>query len=522
MTSTITKIRLINFRRFSDYTVTPNERINILVGDNEVGKSSILEAIDLVASGNMRRVESIGLDRLINIEAVKEFNSGRRTFENLPVLRIELYLSGDSFDFTMCGKNNTAGIECDGIRLVCEPNPDYRAEIASVLSTELSYFPYDYYSIRFSTFADEGYTGYKKKIRSILIDSSAMNSEYATTDFVRRMYMRYTEQDVKERANHKSSYRQMRTNFQTDSLKTLNEQVPVDKHYTFGLKSGSAAEFESDLMIYEDEIGIDSKGTGKQIFIKTDFALEHSGENVDVILVEEPENHLSPVNLRKLIQRISDTQSGQLFITTHNSLISTRLELKNLLIMHINGTDKPIMLKDLSDNTAKYFMKAPPASIIEFALAKKAILVEGPSEYMLMEKFYEECTECSPESDGTHIIDVRGLSFKRYLDIAKLTGCKVAVMTDNDKDYQKHCVDKYKDYASDTNIAIFFETDNTKRTFEIVLYGDNSALCDTLFDSPASDYMLNNKTEAAYALLSQENQIVVPNYIKRGIEWIRE
>lgn len=104
MAPIITKIRLINFRRFSDYTVTPNERINILVGDNEVGKSSILEAIDLVAGGNVRRVESIGLDRLINIEAVKKFNSGMRTFENLPVLRIELYLSGDNFDFTMCGK----------------------------------------------------------------------------------------------------------------------------------------------------------------------------------------------------------------------------------------------------------------------------------------------------------------------------------------------------------------------------------------------------------------------------------
>lgn len=38
MASIITKIRLINFRRFRDYTVTPNERINILVGDNEVGK----------------------------------------------------------------------------------------------------------------------------------------------------------------------------------------------------------------------------------------------------------------------------------------------------------------------------------------------------------------------------------------------------------------------------------------------------------------------------------------------------
>ena len=101
MASIITKIRLINFRRFRDYTVTPNEKINILVGDNEVGKSSILEAIDLVASGNLRRVESIGLDRLINIEAVKEFNLGRRTFDNLPILRVELYLSGDNYSYDL-------------------------------------------------------------------------------------------------------------------------------------------------------------------------------------------------------------------------------------------------------------------------------------------------------------------------------------------------------------------------------------------------------------------------------------
>lgn len=523
MSSIITKIKLFNYRRFENYTVIPNERVNILVGDNEVGKSSIVEAIDLVSSGNVRRVESIGLERLINIDAVKQFNLGQRTFEKLPVLKVELYLSGENFDFTMCGKNNTDKKDCNGIRLVCEPNPDYRTEIANVLSSESSYFPYDYYMIRFSTFADEGYTGYKKKIRSILIDSSAMNSEYATSDFVRRMYMRYTEQNVKERANHKNSYRQMRKNFQTDSLKNLNERLPTEKHYAFGLKSGFIMGLESELMLYENEIGIDSKGTGKQSFIKTDFALERSGDNVDVILIEEPENHLSPVNLRKLIQRISDTQSGQLFITTHNSLISTRLELNNLLIMHINNTDKPIMLKDLNEETAKYFMKCPPANIIEFALAKKSILVEGPSEYMLMKKFYETCAEgCSPESEDVHIIDVRGLSFKRYIDIANLTGCKVAVITDNDSDHNKHCIEKYRDYVSKDNVNIFFDADDKKYTFEVVLYNDNSELCDEKFDSSALEYMLKNKTEAAYTLLSKEDPIVVPNYIKRGIEWIRK
>ena len=521
MAAIIKKIRLINYKRFRDYVIEPNDRINILVGDNEVGKSSVLEAINLVAGGNVHRAEGIGLDRLINIDAVKEFEAGTRTFENLPVMRIELYLSGN-FDHTMNGKNNTDGTAQDGIRLVCAPNPDYRTEITAALSAHEDYFPYDYYSVRFSTFADEGYTGYKKKISCVMIDSSNMSTEHATTDFVRRMYMQYTESDVKERALHKSQYRLMRNGFQSESLKTLNERVPADKNYTFGLKGGNSKALESDLMIFEGGIGIDSKGTGRQIFVKTDFALERSGDNIDVILIEEPENHLSHVNLRKLVQRVAETQNGQLFITTHNSLISTRLELKNLLIMHVNGEEKPVTLKDLSDDTAKYFMKAPPANIVEYALSRKTILVEGPSEYMLLDKFYNNVTGHAPEEDDVHIIDILGLSFKRYLEIATQTKSKVAVITDNDGDYQKHCVDKYADYVDDSNISVFYHADNTQRTFEVVLYANNVSLCDSVFRNDAQQYMLKNKTDAAFALLSQEQPITVPDYIKRAINWIRE
>ena len=236
MAVTIRKIRLINFKRFKNYTIEPNDRINILTGDNESGKSSVLEAVDLVAGGNVRRVEAIGLDRLINIDAVKAFQLGIRSFDNLPVLRIELYLTG-VFDHTMNGNNNSERIVCDGIRLVCAPNPDYRTEITAALSAYADYFPYDYYSVRFSTFADEGYTGYKRKLRCAMIDSSNMNSEYATNDFVRRMYMQYTESDIKERALHKSQYRQMRNSFCSESLRALNERVPADRNYSFGLET---------------------------------------------------------------------------------------------------------------------------------------------------------------------------------------------------------------------------------------------------------------------------------------------
>ena len=192
MGATIEKIVLQNFRRFQSYIVLPNPDLNVLIGDNEAGKSSVLEAIDLVASGNVRRVEAIGIDKLLNAEAVMKFGEGERTIDNLPIMRIELFLDGQ-FDHTMNGKNNTERRICDGIRLVCEPNVDYSAEIKDALEANKDYFPYDYYSIRFSTFADEAYTGYKKKLRSIKVDSAKANTEFATNDYVRRMYRQYTE-----------------------------------------------------------------------------------------------------------------------------------------------------------------------------------------------------------------------------------------------------------------------------------------------------------------------------------------
>ena len=517
----ITKIHLINYKRFRNYTIEPNDKINILVGDNEVGKTSILEAIELVSSGNIKKVENIGIDKLLNVDAIEEFNLGTRVFDYLPKIIVELYLEGN-FDYTMNGKNNTENRICDGIRLVCEPNQDYQNEIKDILCSCDDYFPFDYYSIRFSTFADEAYTGYKKKINTALIDSSNMNSEYVTNEFIKKMYNHYTDIDIKERATHKSKYRLMRDKFSSNAFNLLNNRVPADKNYSFGLKKGSYLNLENDLMIYEDKVSIDNKGTGKQIFIKTDFALKRFGENIDIVLIEEPENHLSHVNLRKLIQLISSTQSGQLFISTHSSLISTRLELNNLLIMSIKDNFKPVMLHDLKDETSKYFKKVPPANIIEYSLSDKTILVEGPSEFMLLEKFYEIVNGNKPEKDNVHILDIRGLSFKRYLEIAKITGNKVAVITDNDGNYQKNCIDKYIDFNSSNNIKVFFDDDNNKTTFEKVFYYDNKELCEDYFKGNTLEYMLNNKTEAAYKILIESNKIFVPKYIMRAIEWIKE
>ncbi len=519
MVSSIKKIKLTNYKRFRQFEFVPNERTNVIVGDNEAGKSTILEAIDLVISANIRKVESVGIDRIINTDSIDEFLKGSKTYDDLPVVRIELFLNGN-FGFELEGKNNSDEVMAYGIRMVCAPNPEFEHEIMNSIKADPTFFPYDYYTVRFSTFADEGYSGYKKKIRSIFIDSSNMNSDYATNDFVKRMYAHYTENNVKERVVHKSKFRQIKNKFEIENLAELNKRVPEGEEYSFKFRGNDSSSFSDELMIYEKSVPLDSKGTGAQIFVKVDFVLSHSGENVEVILIEEPENHLSHVKLRALIEKISASNNGQLFITTHNSLISTRLELNNVFILQGNEINKPLALSDLKEETAKYFMKTPPAGIIEFALSDRIILVEGPAEYMLFDKFYKKINEHKMEEDDVQVMDVRGLSFKRFLEIASITGAKVAVVTDNDEDYQKNCIDKYKEFADKDNIQIFYETDNKKRTFEIVLEEINKRLCRELFGDSAVDYMLNNKTEAAYKLMS-ENNIVVPDYIERAIKWIK-
>ncbi len=38
----IKKIILINYKRFENFTIIPKDKVNIIVGNNEVGKTSIL------------------------------------------------------------------------------------------------------------------------------------------------------------------------------------------------------------------------------------------------------------------------------------------------------------------------------------------------------------------------------------------------------------------------------------------------------------------------------------------------
>ena len=291
--------------------------------------------------------------------------------------------------------------------------------------------------------------------------------------------------------------------------------------------TSSKSGLEADLTITEEEISIENRGKGRQCIIKTEFALQRKNakNDLDILLLEEPENHLSHTNMKKLVQRISESTSRQLFVATHSAFICSRLDLRQAIMLG-GSVQTTALLRSLPEETARFFMKAPDNGILEFILSRKVILVEGDAEYLLIEAFYTNLFSERIEQSDIHVISVGGTSFKRYLDLAKLLQIRTAVIRDNDGDALVNCVMNYSEYVSD-EIQVFYENNDDLRTFEICLYEVNGSICDDLFSAgrrklSVIDYMLKNKVDAAFELLNQmAAELIAPPYIKEALEWIR-
>lgn len=521
----IERIKLLNFKRFLSFDISISKGTNVFIGDNESGKSTILLAVELALGGNLNRVDSLGIDSLISIEAINQFYERpkqEQIFLNLPVCEVEIFLNEQN-NFNLNGANNSENITCDGMKLEIVPRHDLKGEIDKILSEAESAFPFEFYQIVFRTFQGGSYTGYSRYMKYLLIDNTQISNEYATRSYIKNVYDSHSSAD--ERNNHKFKYRQVKSDFSITHLSDINIKLP--NNHLFELKNGARSTLENDLTISESGVQIDNMGKGRQCFVRTEFALAKGSSETssDVTLLEEPENHLSHGSMNGLIYRIQQANESQLLVTTHNSLVSARLDLRNAILLSSSCPD-PMFLNDLNPETAKFFSKAPITNILEFTLSKKVILVEGAAEYILMAAFLKNLTGVEVAESDVHIISVGGLSFKRYLEVASLLNIKTVVVTDNDHDFKTNITEKYTDFNDVGCVEVFADTVEENNTFEVSMYKANKDLCDALFKkglkkNTVQQYMLANKSEVAYQLLvSNADDLIAPEYIAEAVQWI--
>ena len=112
--------------------------------------------------------------------------------------------------------------------------------------------------------------------------------------------------------------------------------------------------WKPSLVTQVDGIPFAHAGTGTQCVIKTQLALSpKQAEKANIILVEEPESHLSFSRLSELMVVIQKVASGkQIIASTHSSFVENKLGLENLLL---RSESNCCSMKDLKKDTFEFF-----------------------------------------------------------------------------------------------------------------------------------------------------------------------
>lgn len=459
----IDKIVIENFKGFKDrFTLPLNSGLNIIVGDNGTGKSTILEAINLALTGlyNGRYLQNELSQYLFNNVAVEEYLTSLVTDKPLlpPKILIELYFNGEERPF-LKGTKNTDGADCSGVFLKVEFDDLHRPAYEELIkSGDVKTLPIEYYHIVWKGFSRNSITARNIPLKSAFIDSSSTKFSNGSDVYISRI-------------------------------------------------------------------------------VKTNLALAHNkSKEANVVLIEEPENHLSHSKLNELIQSVKEScGEKQIIVTTHSSFVANKLGLDSLILLNDR---KSVKMNGLSPDTKAFFEKIQGYDTLRLILCDKAILVEGDSDELVIQKAYMTANGGKlPIEDRVDVISV-GVSFLRFLEISEKISQRVCVVTDNDGDTDA-LKKKYENYLGDNakpNITIHYDDvidvgdltigdrrfnyntlepkflkangfENTKR-----ILGVKHAEIDDLHK-----YMKSNKTECALKIYDSAEKIAYPDYIIEAI-----
>lgn len=529
----IQRVVIENYRCLKGADVTFNDRMNVIVGNNECGKSTLLEAIHLALTGQLNgRPLQIELHPyLFNVDLVVDYFEKREQGDTPepPRILIELYLADDPALAKLKGDNNSLGLDLPGVSLAIELNPALAVEFAQYVSdpSEIRTVPIEYYCIRWLSFAENDIHNAREiPLNASLIDASTIRNNAAASRYLIDIVKESL--SPKEKVDLALTYRLMKHRFlEQPKVQAINDALATkkgkisDKAISLSLDTSARATWEAGIMPHLDDIPLPLVGKGEQNAVKIKLAMETSAKS-HIILIEEAENHLSYSSLNELIGHIADNAGErQIFITTHSSFVLNKLGVETVLLFQ---RGEGVRLNELKDgSTRDYFMKLPGHDTLRLILSKRTILVEGPSDELIVQRAYQKKHGKMPLENGVDVISVNSLAFKRFLEIAVLLKKTTDVVTDNDKSVEA-IKKKYADYLASEVVSIQYDDDESASTLEPQLMKKNGlkVVNDVLGKSfadekSAIDFMVDHKPATALKFFETPVGWEAPDYIDRAI-----
>lgn len=542
----IKKVKIRNFKCFKGiFELELNTGLNILVGNNETGKSTILEAIHIALTGfyGGRNIRNELSQYLFNRDVVELYINSVNNGAALPPpsISIEVFFDG-SINPEYEGNDNSERVSCEGLRFQIAFDEKYTDEYNVLVSKKnMMSLPIEYYEVTWTTFARQAVTIRGIPVKSAMIDSSNYRYQNGSDVYISRIVKDLLSPE--EVTAVSQAHRRMKDTFiGDDSIKAINERISKESSIVDGTVSltvdlGTKNAWENSLVTQLNEVPFGYIGKGAQCVMKTELALTHrSAQNAQIVLLEEPENHLSFSKLNQLIKAIAEKYGDkQIIISTHSSFVANKLGLENLLLLE---NQKIARITELL--SAEFFKKVSGYDTLRLILCKKAILVEGDSDELVVQKAYQSQNNGRlPIEDQIDVISV-GTSFLRFLELADALKLSVAVVTDNDGDVaglEKKYADYIKenkkdkiticyDQVEDTGTLKIGEKPYNYNTLEpkiLKANGNNITLFNSILGTDYSTiedlqkYMKHHKTETALAIFNTDEKVVFPAYIMEAI-----
>lgn len=575
----ITTIKIKNFRAIENLELNLNKGLNVLIGENNTGKTSIIDLLRLVFDkGNYpNEIYWKETDFRVN-NSSDEFNPIEFDIQFKPdnekesfcfnELHIVEYETGNKVDFLeIHGKISLIKTKGETkIKKEYWGGKDKENRVPWEIWDELNYT-------------------YLSPLRDVTRDLKPNNN-----NLLSKLFLNISE--LKEGDDYKENMSEIiKKNFDNEKWEELldegKEKITthlkqlnfIDNYQDINI-AFSSFEFEDIIkkLILQLPVDFNKSDEEKQIF----FNLNQNGlgynnliyastifgdiiqrkevfeEDYNLLLIEEPEAHLHPQlenTFFKYLQKLEETNEFQIIVSSHSPTITAKTKLDNVIVMNNNNNIFATPLKDtlLKDEDRIFLKKFLDVTKSQLFFAKGVILVEGISETLLLPVFARLMgDEYDLDKHGIEVIET-GISFQRYSglfnsdDPSRRLNFRCSVITDDDRDknLSDGRLNNLKD-MSKNNFQVFIG----QQTLEWELFNSNlsSSIIPTVFDSVHSRIRNNlskqgekfnptilakklseNKTKSEFAFNLAEylenhpdeaKEFIIPNYIKDAIYFV--
>ncbi|MCA6687336.1 AAA family ATPase [Vibrio parahaemolyticus] len=559
----IRKVTINNYRSFRFFEAQL-QQLTVVIGENDTGKTNFFTALSLPLSGNQidfnqkrLSVSDINKDAVIDfLKSVVSDDTEENQLEKIPKVSVTVEFADpkDAYETALLAKWIVVDRDEETYKIRYDFKPKDDKDLLEVVKKSLAgktlddinwlTLPvelYDYQIVSVNNEKPIAYSDLKHvSIHSINAerDDFSESSSMKSNSIFTKLLMNTLDDDDKGQINtaYSEFFSAIEKTETFDKIIGNNEDFEnydsIIKQLECTPNLPNLKNILSNITLKYGNEFLYQKGLGQRnlIYILILFAYYKScSDTFNLCCIEEPEAHLSVNNLRLVRDFIekSSSNSGSLvqtIISTHNPSIINKLKISNVLAF---TGEKAISLSDTPTKLVDYLRKRPNFDILKLLFAHKVILVEGPTEEMLISTYLSK----QPALNDIDIIPIGQRGYATFLDIW------LALNKDNQnkkigvvRDYDNSESAKKRHDAYDTAHANVTVRTTTNYTLEIDLVEaeDNLALLNGLFKmdgdlAAVSDHMINGKTarmlDVCDAMVDEENplDIQLPAHIAEVI-----